>query len=89
MVTITTDGTDISFTTKSTGTASTIVINAGTGAKKNAVANLFSVDTAAHAATDLGIGKIVGTSSNLNDPKAGVIVRLYDDFKTALTKLGE
>jgi flagellar hook-associated protein 2 len=68
LVDITTDGTDLSFKSKSTGTSSTIVIDAGTGTMRDAVANLFSVDTASHVTTDLGVGKIIGNSASLTNP---------------------
>lgn len=54
--------TNLSFKAKSTE-ANSIVISAGTGTLKNAIANLFSIDTAANAAIDLGDGKIVGISN--------------------------
>lgn len=65
VLTITENGTDISFKTKSTGTASSIVISAGTGAQADKVANLFSVNSAANAVTDLSAGKFVGTGSSV------------------------
>ncbi|OCT13156.1 hypothetical protein A8709_20645 [Paenibacillus pectinilyticus] len=64
LVDISTNGTDISFKSKSTGPSSSIAISAGTGTLKDAVANLFSVDIASHAATDLG--NFVGTG--VTDP---------------------
>ena len=77
LVDITTNGTDISFKTKSAGPSSAIVISAGTGVEKDMVANLFSVDTAANADIDLGVGKIVGTgSADLTNPNVAQDAKL-------------